>query len=91
MSIAFGPEADEMDKVEKLEEKMHQVFTILMQLTEGEANDLVSNAGGQELEAWRKLARRWDLSTGGRARNLFRFILNPGKVPMNELAGSIER
>ena len=35
----FGSEADPTDQVTDLEDKMHQVFAVLMQVTEGEAND----------------------------------------------------
>ena len=37
----FGPEADPTDQVTDLEDKMHQVFAVLMQVTDGEANDIV--------------------------------------------------
>ena len=39
----FGSEADPTDQVTDLEDKMHQVFAVLMQVTEGEANDIVCN------------------------------------------------
>ena len=56
----FGSEADPTDQVADLEDKMHQVFAVLMQVTEGEANDIVCNSSGMGLEAWRKLTRRWN-------------------------------
>ena len=40
----FGSEADPTDQVTDLEDKMHQVFAVLMQVTEGEANDIVCNS-----------------------------------------------
>ena len=49
----FGSEADPTDQVTDLEDKMHQVFVVLMQVTEGEANDIVCNSSGMGLEAWR--------------------------------------
>ena len=87
----FGEQADENDKIEKLLEKNQQLFQILMNLTEAEANDIVCNSGSKGLEAWRKLARRWDPSTGGRARNMLRFLIAPGRVKLEDLAGSVER
>ena len=42
----FGSEADPTDQVTDLEDKMHQVFVVLMQVTEGEANDIVCNSSG---------------------------------------------
>ena len=53
-------ESIDLDQVEDLADKCHQVYTILMHLTEGEANDIVSNSGEHGLEAWRKLCRRWN-------------------------------
>ena len=52
----FGSEADPTDQVTDLEDKIHQVFAVLMQVTEGEANDIVCNSSGMGLEAWRKLS-----------------------------------
>ena len=48
----FGAEADPTDQVMDLEDKMHHVFAVLMQVTEGEANDIVCNSGGMGLEAY---------------------------------------
>ena len=56
----FGSDADPTDQVTDLEDKMHQIFAVLMQVTEGEGNDIVCNSSGMGLEAWRKLTRRWD-------------------------------
>ena len=74
----FGSEADPTDQVMDLEDKMHQVFAVLMQVTEGEANDIVCNSGGMGLEAWRKLTRRWN-------------PLTPGRASLTELPGALER
>ena len=61
-------ESIDLDQVEDLADKSHQVYTILMHLTEGEANDIVSNSGEHGLEAWRKLCRRSNPSTGQAGR-----------------------
>ena len=74
-----------------LEDKMHQVFGVLMQVTEGEANDIVCNSGGAGLEAWRKLTRRWNPLTGSRLRNLLRHVISPGRASLTELPGALER
>ena len=42
----FGSEADPTHQVTDPEDKMHQVFAVLMQVTEGEANDIVCNSSG---------------------------------------------
>ena len=69
-----------------------QLFQCLMHVTEGESFDLVQGAGdGEGLEAWRRLQRRWDPSTAGRARGLLREILNPGRAKFADLQGAIER
>ena len=51
----FGSEADPTDQVTDLEDKMHQVFAVLIQVTEGEANDIVCNSSGMGLDAWEKI------------------------------------
>ena len=77
----FGSEADPTDQVTDLEDKVHQVFAVLMQVTEGEANDIVCNSSGIGLEAWRKLTRRWNPLTGS----------SPGRASLTELPGALER
>ena len=76
MTDAFGVGADEIDKIMDLENKVHQLYSLLVQITEQEANDLVCNAHGNDLEAWRKLSRRYDPLTGRRIRNLLRSIIS---------------
>ena len=87
----FGSEADPTDQVTDLEDKMHLVFAVLMQVTEGEANDIVCNSSGMGLEAWRKLTRRWNPLTGSRLRNLLRHVISPGRASLTELPGALER
>ena len=43
------------------------------------------------LEAWRRLHKRWDPLTTGRARGLLREILSPGRAKLVELQGAVER
>ena len=87
----FGSEADPTDQVTDLEDTMHQVFAVLMQVTEGEANDIVCNSSGMELEAWRKLTRRWNPLTGSRLGNLLGHVISPGRSSLTELPGALER
>ena len=87
----FGSEADPTDQEADLEDKMHHVFAVLMQVTEGEANDIVCNSSGMGLEPWRKLTRRWNPLTGSRLRNLLRHVISPGSASLTELRGALER
>ena len=53
-----------------------QLFIVLSALTDGEGFDVVISAGGGHgFESWRKLHRRWDPYTAGRARSLLKEIL----------------
>eukprot|EP00971_Amphidinium_carterae_P296721 5894488-Amphidinium_carterae.4 len=74
------------------QELAEHLYTVLTSLTDGESFDLVMGAGaGQGLEAWRRLHRRWDPFTTGRARGLLREILTPGRAKLSELQGAVER
>ena len=65
--------------------------TALMALTSYEANDTVANSRKNPLEAWRRLQKRHDPTTGGRKRNLLRTIISPGRCSRLELQAGIER
>ena len=65
--------------------------TALMALTSYEANDTVANSRKNPLEAWRRLQKRHDPTTGGRKRNLLRMITSPGRCSLLELLARIER
>ncbi|CAK0798924.1 unnamed protein product, partial [Prorocentrum cordatum] len=88
---AFGDDADPANKIDDILEKPHQVYSMLVQITEGEANDIVCNSGSNGMEAWRKLSRRFDPLTGGRVRNLLRQIISPGRCSVDVIAGGLER
>ena len=61
-----------------------QLFIVLSALTDGERFDVVMSAAGDHgFESWRKLHRRWDPYTAGRART------SRAKLP--ELMDAIER
>ena len=59
--------------------------------TSCEANDTVANSRKNPLEAWRRLQKRYDPTTGGRKRNLLRTIISPGRCSLLELRAGIER
>ena len=56
-----------------------------------EANDVVANSRKNPLEAWRRLQKRFDPTTGGKKRNLLRTIISPGRCSLLELQAEIER
>ena len=61
-----------------------QLYTVLMTLVEGESFDIFLGSGcGEGLEAWRRLHKRWDPLTTGRARGLLREILSPGRAKLS--------
>ena len=67
------------------------MHTALMALTSYEARDIVANSRKNPLEAWRRLQKRYDPTTGGRKRNLLRTIISPGRSSPLELQAEIER
>ena len=78
--------------VANLKELDHQVYSALLHLTEGDANDLVCNSDHCGAEAWRKLHRRFDPLTGGRIRNLLRSLISPQRCTKAEdLPATLER
>ena len=62
-----------------------------MALTSYEANDTVANSRENPSEAWRRLQKRCDPTTGGRKRNLLRTIISPGRCSLLELQAGIKR
>ena len=88
--IAYGQGTQE--EILDITEKIGQLHTVLVALTDGESNDIVIGAGNANgAEAWRKLHRRWDPATGGRKCNLLKSIINPPKCKTEELSGCLER
>ena len=70
---------------------LQQMHTALIARTSYEANDSVANSQKNPLEAWRRLQKRYDPTTGGRKRNLLRTIISPGRCSVLELQAGIER
>ena len=77
--------------VQNLEFVLQQMQTALVALTSYEANDIVANSRKIPLEAWRRLQKRYDPTTGGRNRNLLRTIFSLGLCSLLELQARIER
>ena len=68
------------------------LYVVLSSLTDAESFDIVVGSGaGEGYEAWRRLHRRWDPYTAGRARSLLKDILNPGRSSLKDLNAAIER
>ena len=91
LDTAFGSRADEVVRVDDLDYMNQQLHTVLTQLTEAEPFDIVQSSGKSGLEAWRRLNRRYDPSTGGRKRNLLNSILHPGKAKLHSLSGMLDQ
>ena len=70
---------------------LHQMHTTRMALTSYESNDTVANSRKNPLEAWPRLQKRYDPTTGGRKENLLRMIISLGRCCLLELQAVIER
>ena len=77
--------------VHNLEFVLQQMHTALLALTSYEANKTVTNLWKRPLEAWRRLQKRNDPTTGGMKRNLLRKIISLGRCSLLELQAGIER
>ena len=78
-------------RVRHLEFVLHQMHTTLMALTTYQVNDRVANTRKKPLEAWRRLQKRYDPTTGGRKRIWHRTIISFGGCSLSELQAEIER
>ena len=92
VDLEFLPtDPNEDRRLQNLEYVLQQMHTALMALTSYEANDIVANSRKNPLEAWGKLQKRYEPTTGGRKRNLLRTIISPGRCSLLELQTGIER
>ena len=92
LDLEFLPtDANEDRGVQNLGFVLQQMHTALMALTSYEPNDTVANLRKNPLEAWRRLQKRHDPTTGGRKRNVLRTIMSPGRCSLLELPAGIER
>ena len=88
----FGPDSDEIDRIDDIAYKNGQWYLVLDALTQDESNDLVIGAGtGNGAEAWRKINKRWDPLIAGRKNALLKHIIHPPRCKMEELVGCWER
>ena len=87
IDIEFLPTCTNTERrVQNLEFVLQQMHTALMALTSYEENEIVN-----PLEAWRRLQKRYDPTTGGGKRNLLRAIISLGRCFLLELQAGIER
>ena len=77
--------------MENVEFVLQQMHTALTTLTSYEANDVVANSRKSQLEAWRRLQKRYDPTTEGMKRNLLCTIISPGRCSLLELPAWIQR
>lgn len=78
--------------MDDLLEKSSQIYAALQNLLEGEPFMIIRNTlKGNGLEAWKRLNRRYDPSTGAKKSSLLRRILTPGKCKLEELSEKIEK
>ena len=76
----FGPINPREKKIDGILDINKELHAVLQSLCEKEAFTIVRSAGkGNGLEAWRKLVKRYDPTTGGRRRAMLRSILTPAK------------
>ena len=55
---------------------MQHMNTALIALTSYEATDVAANSRKKPLEAWKRVQKRDDPTTGGRKRNLLRMMIS---------------
>ena len=79
---SLSTDTNEDRRVQNLEFVLQHMHTALMALTSCEANDIVANSRKNPLEAWRRLQKRYDPTTGGRKRNFLRTIISPGRCSL---------
>ena len=92
IDLEFLPTDTNVDRgVQNMEFVLQQMHTALMALTSCEANYIVAISRKNPLEAWRRLQKRYDPTTGGWKRNLLRTIISPGRCSLLELQARIER
>lgn len=91
VDAAYGLSADELDRIEGVDDIRKELADVLLMLTEKEPFDIIINSADCGLKGWRRLNRRFDPSTGGRKRALLTAILSPSRAKMDELPQSLEK
>ena len=87
---AYGSAADPIDQMSNIQELRRELHDVLLMVTEREPFDLVLNSTCG-FEAWRRLSRRFDPTTGGRKRALLNSILSPNRTKLEELPQAMEK
>ena len=86
IDLDFLPSETNVDRgVQNLEYVLQQMHTAFMGLTSYEVNDFVANSRKNPLDAWRRLQKRKNPTTGGRKRNVLHTIISPGRCSLLEL------
>ena len=86
VDLEFLPSETNVDReVQNLDIVLQQMHTALMCLASYEANDRVTNSRKNPLEAWQRLQKRYDPTTGGRKRNFLRTIISSGQCSLLEI------
>ena len=86
----YGSAADPIDQMSNIQELRRELHDVLLMVTEREPFDLVLNSTCG-FEAWRRLSRRFDPTTGGRKRALLNSILSPNRTKLEELPQAMEK
>ena len=86
----YGSGADPIDQMSNIQELRNELYDVLLMVTEREPFDLVLNSTCG-FEAWRRLSRRFDPTTGGRKRALLNSILTPNRTKLEELPQALEK
>eukprot|EP00971_Amphidinium_carterae_P275776 5472193-Amphidinium_carterae.1 len=88
----FGELSGDAVRADSITEKVSQVYIALQQLTSREAFDIVRNTPvANGVEAWRRLAKRFDPCTGSRQRSLLKAIINPKRATRDDLRQGLEK
>jgi hypothetical protein len=89
LDLLFG-DPDSQDHLAEWQPLGLSLMTVLVSLTSGEPLDIVRGCTNG-WEAWRRLTRRYDPTTGGRRRNLLQAILKPERASMDTLSHKLEQ
>ena len=83
--LEFTPTATNVERgVLNLEFVLQKMYSAQVAFSSFEAFDIVANSRKKQLEAWRRLQKRYDPTTGGRKRNLLRTIDFVGRCSLWE-------
>ena len=86
VDLEFLPSDTNADReVQNVDLVLQQIHTALMALASCEAKDIVANSRKNPLEAWQRLQKRYDPTTGRRKRNFLRTIISLGRCSLLEI------